>query len=493
MKRKVGRDFSGDLRHEIRHDRPSAMYGSSGSKRERLSPGGHVSMPRSPSYQHGSYHSMDDRLKRKVVEVSHRGYSDRPRRDVEPAPRLKLKITNLPRDRDNEEIQNKLYYIFKKFGQTSVMIHGFAKSRYAVISFKHGGQCRDAKGFSEQNTIYVFDRPVNIEYYHGSYRDDMDDIGSDDSTEFETNRGRDNRRQYQSRYIQEEDYSSNMRRRQDWKQSRSMPSSRTGGSGSGGGGGAGSSSAGGYYYNQQQQQQSQQQMEFLEDVPNRTLFIGNLDTSISNNELRRIFGRYSIIDMDVKRHRGQFVGYAFIKLASIREADIAKADMDGSTLGRNRIKIGYGKVYPSKRLWLGALGSWINKKAIEQECDRFGALRDVDYDAKNRVAEVEFASLDASKAAFEDLTHNCFGRTQRHVEVEYVDTQHQYFTATSFRERQQQRHDGNDDHIGNSRHDIDSRGRRDGGDYYVNQRYTDRGSSGHRDDYHQRSNVSTVL
>ncbi|RDD39276.1 putative RNA-binding protein 15B [Trichoplax sp. H2] len=477
MKRKVGRDFSGDLRHDLRHDRQSAMYG----KRERMASPGRPSQPqssRSPNYHHSQhssgYHNMDDRIKRKVVEVpSHRSYPDRHRRDTDTSGRLKLKITNLPRDRSDEDIENKLYYQFKKFGQPSIHVQGFGKSRYGVINFKHNTQCREAKSFCEQNSIYVFDRPVNVEYYQGNPQDDMDDIRSDDSSEFYSNRGRDNRRQYPSRIDVEDDYSqsSNTHRRQDWKQGgrRNTPitSNRSGS---------------GYYNNQQQQ------MEFLEDIPNRTLFIGNLDTSISNYELRRIFGRYTIIDMDVKRHRGQFVGYAFIKLATIREADKAKSEMDGNVLGRNRIKIGYGKVYPSKRLWLGGLGTWINRNIIEQECDRFGALREVDYDYKNnKYAEVEFATVDASKAAFEELTHNTFGRTGRHVEVEYVDTQHQYFTATSFRDRQQ-RHD--DDDGNDSHHDIvESRSsRREEGDYYNQRSYTDRSSSSHRDDYYQRDN-----
>uniref|UniRef100_A0A669Q2V0 RRM domain-containing protein n=1 Tax=Phasianus colchicus TaxID=9054 RepID=A0A669Q2V0_PHACC len=85
----------------------------------------------------------------------------------------------------------------------------------------------------------------------------------------------------------------------------------------------------------------------------RNLFIGNLDHNVSEVELRRAFEKYGIIEeVVIKRPaRGQGGAYAFLKFQNLDMAHRAKVAMSGRVVGRNPIKIGYGKANPTTRLF----------------------------------------------------------------------------------------------------------------------------------------------
>uniref|UniRef100_A0A8B9DFR6 RRM domain-containing protein n=1 Tax=Anser cygnoides TaxID=8845 RepID=A0A8B9DFR6_ANSCY len=78
---------------------------------------------------------------------------------------------------------------------------------------------------------------------------------------------------------------------------------------------------------------------------NRTLFLGNLDITVSETDLRRAFDRFGVItEVDIKRPgRGQTSTYGFLKFENLDMAHRAKLAMSGKVLLRNPIKIGYGK------------------------------------------------------------------------------------------------------------------------------------------------------
>uniref|UniRef100_A0A8B9PSQ0 RRM domain-containing protein n=1 Tax=Apteryx owenii TaxID=8824 RepID=A0A8B9PSQ0_APTOW len=113
----------------------------------------------------------------------------------------------------------------------------------------------------------------------------------------------------------------------------------------------------------------------------RNLFIGNLDHNVSEVELRRAFEKYGIIEeVVIKRPaRGQGGAYAFLKFQNLDMAHRAKVAMSGRVVGRNPIKIGYGKANPTTRLWVGGLGPSTSLAALAREFDRFGSIRTIDY------------------------------------------------------------------------------------------------------------------
>ena len=72
-----------------------------------------------------------------------------------------------------------------------------------------------------------------------------------------------------------------------------------------------------------------------DDKATRTLFVGNLEVTISDQDLKRIFEKYgSVEDIDVKRPPpGQGNAYAFIKFLNLDMAHRCKVEMSGQYIG----------------------------------------------------------------------------------------------------------------------------------------------------------------
>ncbi|XP_030917618.1 RNA-binding protein 15, partial [Geospiza fortis] len=143
---------------------------------------------------------------------------------------------------------------------------------------------------------------------------------------------------------------------------------------------------------------------------NRTLFLGNLDITVSESDLRRAFDRFGVItEVDIKRPgRGQTSTYGFLKFENLDMAHRAKLAMSGKVLLRNPIKIGYGKATPTTRLWVGGLGPWVPLAALAREFDRFGTIRTIDYRKGDSWAYIQYESLDAAQAACTHMRNSNF-------------------------------------------------------------------------------------
>ncbi|XP_013875404.1 putative RNA-binding protein 15 [Austrofundulus limnaeus] len=161
---------------------------------------------------------------------------------------------------------------------------------------------------------------------------------------------------------------------------------------------------------------------------NRTLFLGNLDTSVTEVDLRRLFDRFGVItEVDIKRPtRGQTSTYGFLKFENLDMAHRAKLSMSGKTVGRNSIKIGYGKAMPTTRLWVGGLGPWVPLAALAREFDRFGTIRTIDYRKGDNWAYIQYESLDAAQAAWTHMRGFPLGGPERRLRVDFADTEHHY-------------------------------------------------------------------
>ena len=154
-----------------------------------------------------------------------------------------------------------------------------------------------------------------------------------------------------------------------------------------------------------------------EDDPlaTRTLFAGNLELNITDEEMKRIFGRYGeLVDIDIKRPPpGTGNAYAFIRFANLDQAALAKRELSGQYIGKFQCKIGYGKVNATTKVWVGGLGSWASLSMLEREFDRFGAIQKVDYSSGMEEAFIQYESIDAAQVSnvyiyvFENM-HNIF-------------------------------------------------------------------------------------
>lgn len=144
-----------------------------------------------------------------------------------------------------------------------------------------------------------------------------------------------------------------------------------------------------------------------EDDPlaTRTLFAGNLEINITEEELRRIFGRYGVVeDIDIKRPPpGTGNAFAFVRFHTLDMAHRAKVELSGQYIGKFQCKIGYGKATPTTRIWVGGLGPWTSVTQLEREFDRFGAIKKIDYVKGENHAYILYDSIDAAQAAVKEM------------------------------------------------------------------------------------------
>lgn len=162
-----------------------------------------------------------------------------------------------------------------------------------------------------------------------------------------------------------------------------------------------------------------------EDDPlaTRTLFAGNLEINISDDELRRIFGKYGIVeDIDIKRPPpGTGNAFAFVRYQTLDMAHRAKVELSGQYIGKFQCKIGYGKATPTTRIWVGGLGAWTSVTQLEREFDRFGAIKKIEYAKGDTQAFILYDSIDAATAAVKEMRGFTLGGPERRLRIDFAD------------------------------------------------------------------------
>lgn len=155
----------------------------------------------------------------------------------------------------------------------------------------------------------------------------------------------------------------------------------------------------------------------------RTLFAGNLEINISEEELRRIFGKYGVLeDIDIKRPApGTGNAFAFVRFVNLDMAHRAKVELSGQYIGKFQCKIGYGKATPTTRIWVGGLGSWTSVAQLEREFDRFGAIKKIEYQKGDSGANILYESIEAAQAAVKEMRGFALGGPDRRLRIDFSD------------------------------------------------------------------------
>lgn len=95
----------------------------------------------------------------------------------------------------------------------------------------------------------------------------------------------------------------------------------------------------------------------------RTLFIGNLEKDVTQQQLRDKFKHFGrIIEIDIKKGSGGGAGYAFCQYASISSVVEAIRAMDGEYVGSSRVKLGFGKPVATTCVWVDGLTEHTEKQ-----------------------------------------------------------------------------------------------------------------------------------
>lgn len=163
-----------------------------------------------------------------------------------------------------------------------------------------------------------------------------------------------------------------------------------------------------------------------EDDPlaTRTLFAGNLEINISDDEMKRIFGKYGIVeDIDIKRPPpGTGNAFAFVRYQTLDMAHRAKVELSGQYIGKFQCKIGYGKAIPTVRIWIGGLGPWTSSVQLEGEFDRFGAIKKIEYTKGDTQAFIVYESIDAATAAVKAMRGYKLGGPDKRLRIDFADS-----------------------------------------------------------------------
>ncbi|XP_041638773.1 RNA-binding protein 15-like [Cheilinus undulatus] len=334
-----------------------------------------------------------------------------------------LKISELGSQLNDEEIEDGLFHEFKRFGDVSVRIGRENDEKVAYVNFRRPEDARAAK--HARGRLVLYDRPLKIETVYMNRRRSRSPVSKDNYPSGQ--RHLHSQRQLSPTGLGYRDYRlqqlalgrlppppppphiRDLERDRDFSiyDARNRPPFIP---------------ECAVYRDEELINQEDDQRA------NRTLFLGKLDISVTESDLRRAFDRFGVItEVDIKRPvRGQNNTYGFIKFENLDMAHRAKVAMAGKVVGHNPIKIGYGKPTPTTRLWVGGLGPWVPLAALAKEFDRFGTIRTIDYRKGEVWAYIQYESLDAAQAAYTHMRGFPLGGPERRLRVDFADTEHRY-------------------------------------------------------------------
>lgn len=364
-----------------------------------------------------------------------------------------LCVSSLHPKASDDVVRDTLYREFKKYGDISVRVVLDPDGRVAYVYFRNFDDARDAR--HSKSRIILFDKPAVVEPVYESRSESSYNSSSSRRQQRSVTPPPYSSSRYRSRSPPEYSSSSSRYRdyRDDYHSSRDYhrePSHRSHssrdyddgprghgherGRGRGSGHHGGGGHRGGYqgsrpnkYDRDNKKDKFPNYLEHLppEDDPlsTRTLFTGNLELNITEEEIRRIFGRYgNLLDIDIKRPPpGTGNAYAFIRYENLDMAHRAKVELSGQYIGKFQCKIGYGKVHATTKVWVGGLGSWCTPSLLWKEFDRFGAIKEIEFREGDTQAHVQYENIDAAQAAVQEMRGHPLGGPDKRLRIDFAD------------------------------------------------------------------------
>lgn len=336
-----------------------------------------------------------------------------------------LRISELGSQLNDEEVEDGLFHEFKKFGDVSVKISRVNDERVAFVNFRRPDDAKAAK--HARGKLVLYDRPLKIEAVYVNRRRSRSPVEKDTFAAVPGHRHLHPQRPLSPTGLGYRDYrlqqlalgrlppppppplARDIEREREFSilEARARPP---------------------FFPECATFREEDLILPEDDQRANRTLFLGNLDITVTDSDLRRAFDRFGVItEVDIKRPvRGQNSTYGFLKFENLDMAHRAKLSMSGKVVCHNPIKIGYGKATPTTRLWVGGLGPWVPLAALAREFDRFGTIRTIDYRKGDIWAYIQYESLDAAQAACTHMRGFPLGGPERRLRVDFADTEHRY-------------------------------------------------------------------
>lgn len=145
-------------------------------------------------------------------------------------------------------------------------------------------------------------------------------------------------------------------------------------------------------------------------APSRSLWVGNLDPSITANELLALFSPYGPIEsLRVLPEKE----CAFINFQVLDDAVRAKDDMQGGRMGNLNIRIGFGKAdptfasagadmqtsQPTRALWIGNISASTSSAILQSIFSNFGTVESARVLVHKNCGFVNFTTIDEAQKA----------------------------------------------------------------------------------------------
>ncbi|KAG1466563.1 hypothetical protein G6F56_004664 [Rhizopus delemar] len=192
-------------------------------------------------------------------------------------------------------------------------------------------------------------------------------------------------------------------------------------------------------------------------APSRSLWIGQLDPSLTTNDLHSLFSKFgSIESLRILADRE----CAFVNYFSVEEALVAKnwlVNKMGCQLGNSTVKVGFGKPEavlqlcmdlqePTRALWVGNIPSQTTQAALNNVFSTFGAIESIRVLPHKNCGFVNFFnSEDAIRAKHTLYNHEILGLAKGMVKIGFAKVpalktpvEEEVFTETKENNQQQQ-------------------------------------------------------
>ncbi|ORX97272.1 hypothetical protein K493DRAFT_336624 [Basidiobolus meristosporus CBS 931.73] len=156
-------------------------------------------------------------------------------------------------------------------------------------------------------------------------------------------------------------------------------------------------------------------------TPTRSLWIGNIDSSLTSADLMSIFSPYGPIESLRLLPEKEC---AFVNYVKIEDAIRAREEMQGGRVGNCIIRVGYGKadiyncdsqtMQPTRALWIGNISASITPTALQAVFAPFGAIESARILTHKNCGFVNFEKVeDAIKARKEMNNKEIYGSAVR--------------------------------------------------------------------------------
>ncbi|PIO62032.1 hypothetical protein TELCIR_16426 [Teladorsagia circumcincta] len=139
-------------------------------------------------------------------------------------------------------------------------------------------------------------------------------------------------------------------------------------------------------------------------LASRTLYVGGLESRISDETLRRRFGKYgTILDVDVKNYESPSP-FAFIQFADIdsavRAINTHATTVQPANKKGKKFQPNFGRSMTTNKLWIGSIPPQIGEEYVIQKLRSLSeGVVDVVVDMRVRQAIVVFSSTEGAQAA----------------------------------------------------------------------------------------------